>query len=244
MKWAKKVHLKAVLAESIVMMFFVMIGCGASMTVAKTPGSAWVLQVALTFGMAVTCLSYSIAHWKTGHLNMVVTMSLIFLGQMGWEQGCLMIIGQLVGSCTGALVLCKMIPVEKDKSYGLGHNVVEPGYKLGQVLVIEAAMTFILMFVTLQATLNPEAMKESILAKLAVGMAVFAGHSVLIPIDGCSMNPSRAFGPAYIAKHVRGQSDAFQGWWVFWFGPIMGGLMGAGCFRLFADDLWQLGLYR
>lgn len=235
---ADKISFKGCLAEIVVMALYVLIGCGSQATSQGKEGSAWVLQVSLTFGLANACLSYSVDHWKAGNLNLVTTLCLMFLGQVGYYHGAITIFCQLFGSCVGAFILSKMIPVEKDCSEGLGHNVVQPGYKNGQVLVLEAAMSFILMFVTLQAALNPDALSEKILARLSVGFMVFVGNSVLVPIDGCSMNPSRSFGPAYVAKYVRGQTDAFVGWWVFWMGPIMGGLLGACCFRLFADDLW------
>ena len=40
---------------------------------------------------------------------------------------------------------------------------------------------------------------ENGLAPLAIGFAVFLGHSVLIPLDGCSINPARSLGPAVVS---------------------------------------------
>ena len=31
-------------------------------------------------------------------------------------------------------------------------------------------------------------------------MAVFLAHLLMIPVDGCSINPTRTWGPAYIAS--------------------------------------------
>lgn len=42
------------------------------------------------------------------------------------------------------------------------------------------------------------------LAPIAIGFAVFLGHSVLIPLDGCSINPARSFGPALVAGKWHG----------------------------------------
>ena len=38
-------------------------------------------------------------------------------------------------------------------------------------------------------------------ACIAIGLAVFMAHCVLIPIDGCSINPTRSFGPALLNIH-------------------------------------------
>lgn len=48
-----------------------------------------------------------------------------------------------------------------------------------------------------------------ILAPFAIGMSVFIIHLLLIPEDGCSINPARSFGPAMVAK-------VFHHYWVFW----------------------------
>jgi aquaporin Z len=37
------------------------------------------------------------------------------------------------------------------------------------------------------------------------------------PISGTSTNPARSFGPAII-------SGVWQGWWIYWVGPLLGTL--------------------
>ncbi|CAN0316406.1 unnamed protein product, partial [Hapterophycus canaliculatus] len=46
-----------------------------------------------------------------------------------------------------------------------------------------------------------------------------AAHLVLIPIDGCSINPARSFATAV----TNGEWDDQ---WVFWAGPMLGGVLG------------------
>jgi aquaporin related protein len=57
-------------------------------------------------------------------------------------------------------------------------------------------------------------------APALIGLAVFACHLSGIPVDGASLNPARSFGPAIITKEWDNQ-------WVFWLGPIAGGLLAA-----------------
>ena len=46
------------------------------------------------------------------------------------------------------------------------------------------------------------------LAPLPIGLAVFLAHVVCIPITGCSINPTRSFGPALVA-------DAWDDHWIW-----------------------------
>ena len=58
-------------------------------------------------------------------------------------------------------------------------------------------MTFLLVFTVLQTAVNSD-FDQSSMACFAIGLAVFLGHSLLVPIDGCSINPTRSFGPAVV----------------------------------------------
>lgn len=212
--------LSAVFAEYVAMALFVVIGCGSAMAVAKESG--WVLQVALSFGFAISSLAYAIGHYSGGQMNCAVTLGLVLTGQCAIVQGILNFIAQILGSITGALILRGMFPEAMDKTGGLGSNGVSEGWSQLHAFVGEMVMTFLLMFVVLETATNPAAKANSALAPLAIGFAVFLAHSVLIPIDGCSINPTRSFGPALVAKLSYKEASTFGDMWVFWAGPIAG----------------------
>ncbi|MBU5611753.1 aquaporin [Geomonas sp. Red51] len=44
------------------------------------------------------------------------------------------------------------------------------------------------------------------------------------PISGTSTNPARSLGPAVI-------SGAWQGWWIYWIGPLLGTFLGVAMYR-------------
>ena len=52
-----------------------------------------------------------------------------------------------------------------------------------------------------------------------------------VPLDGCSINPARSFGPAAVAHEWKNH-------WVFWVGPICGGLLAAAIYTMCT---WQHG---
>jgi len=72
------------------------------------------------------------------------------------------------------------------------------------------------------------------MAPLAIGFAVFLAHSVLISIDGCSINPARTTGPAIINAILNPKSDGreIQQLWIFWVGPLVGAAAAAGVYTL------------
>lgn len=63
-------------------------------------------------------------------------------------------------------------------------------------------------------------------APLAIGMSVFCAHSVLIPITGCSINPTRSLGPLIVGD-VRGlpDDDAWEDLWIFIVAPELAALI-------------------
>jgi MIP family channel proteins len=219
---AADVQWSAAFAEYVAMTLFVLIGCGSAMGCAKDEG--WVLQVALTFGFAITSLAYAIGHYSGGQINCAVTLGLYLSGNLSASQAALNFAAQMLGSITGALLLMMITPVEQDKTEGLARNKVSPGYTYGNAFFGEAIMTFLLMFVVLETAICPDTLSNRALACVAIGFAVFLAHSVLIPIDGCSINPTRTFGPALISKmFYKGCEDSFSGdHWVFWLGPLSG----------------------
>jgi len=216
----KGVNLSAVFAEYIAMTLFVMIGCGSAMGVAKEPG--WVLQVSLAFGLGITALAYTIGHISGAHINCAVTLGLVITGNCSVLQGTLNLAAQILGSITGALILTLMWPEETDKTKGLGANGVQEGMTKTNAFVGEVMMTFLLMFVVLETAVNPAFKANREMAALAIGFAVFLAHSVLIPIDGCSINPTRSFGPALVRKLCYKNPGSFDDMWVFCVGPLVG----------------------
>lgn len=219
-----QVSVSAVFAEYVAMTLFVVIGCGSAMAIAKEEGSAWVMQVAFTFGFAITVLAYSIGHYSGGHINCAVTFGLVLTGNCGILQGILNVVAQMMGSVTGAGILRAIFPENMDKTGGLATNSVSEGYSKMNACAGEIMMTFLLMFTVLETAANPLSVLNRSLACVAIGLAVFLAHSVLIPIDGCSINPTRSFGPALVAKftYKEKEVDSFGDMWVFWIGPMVG----------------------
>lgn len=227
---APAVQFSACAAEFIAMTLFVIIGCGSAMGIAKQEGSAWILQVSLTFGLAITSLAYAIGHYSGGHINVAVTLGLVLAGQVSIAQGVCNFIAQMLGSIFGAGILSLIYSDEKqDLTGSMASNSISPGFSWMNALLGEVLMTFLLVYVVLETAVNPASASNRALACVAIGFAVFLAHSVLIPIDGCSINPTRSFGPEIVSRirYGKGSPDHV----VFWVGPLVGGAIAAGIYR-------------
>eukprot|EP00933_Yihiella_yeosuensis_P078971 TRINITY_DN909_c0_g2_i1.p1 TRINITY_DN909_c0_g2~~TRINITY_DN909_c0_g2_i1.p1 ORF type:complete len:300 (-),score=65.42 TRINITY_DN909_c0_g2_i1:141-1040(-) len=225
-----KINWKAAGAEFVAMTLFVIIGCGSAMGIAKEPGSAWVLQVSLTFGLAITALAYTVGHYSGAQINCAVTFGLALSGHLSYLQAAVNFAAQMLGAVLGAVILLQMHLPEEDKTASIGCNGVGANSSQLTALVGEFCMTFLLMFVVLETAISPLSLENRSMAPLAIGVAVFLAHSVLIPIDGCSINPTRSFGPALVASLIRSPNvkDAWKDMWVFWVGPLLGSAAAVG----------------
>lgn len=219
------------LAEFVAMTLFVFIGCGSAMTLHPKEAKdatlpAKIFHVSLVFGFAITALAYSIGHYSGGQINCAVSFGLVVSGHLSITQALVNTTAQLLGSICGSLLTLIMVSPEVDKTGGLGTNAVNTSeYSLGQALLGEIVGTFLLVFVVHETAISPETSSNRALACLAIGIAVFLAHSVLIPIDGCSINPARSFGPMIVRAVRRSKQGDFTyvtHHWIFWLGPMLG----------------------
>jgi MIP family channel proteins len=179
--------------------------------------SSFGVNTAFAFGMAIMVLAYSLGH-VSGHYNPAVTLSLFLSGNCNFFQGVANVCAQVVGSILGASFLYGMVPNSSESS--LGANAVSPGFSSGEAFLGEVVMTGFLCFVV-HMCVAKESKNDGIapMAPLAIGFAVFLGHTVLLPVDGCSINPARSLGPAII-------SGNWSGMWIFIVAPLVGSFFG------------------
>ncbi|XP_019404069.1 PREDICTED: aquaporin FA-CHIP-like [Crocodylus porosus] len=93
-----------------------------------------------------------------------------------------------------------------------------PGVTSLQALAIEMIVSFQYILCILSTSENRR--DPSKCGHLIIGLSVTLGHLVAIGYTGCGMNPARSLGPALI-------TFVFTNHWVFWVGPLAGGLAAA-----------------
>lgn len=213
---------RAWLAELIATFALVFFGT-VSVTVANvifefnSPTSS-ILLISFAHGLAITLMIYATGHISGAHINPAVTVPMAVLKKIDAGNAAGYIVFQLIGAVLGSLAHMMFLPDGSKVNFG-AHA---PGAAIGKseisALGIEIILTFFLLFVIFGTAVSKRASPGW--AGFAIGMTILMGHLIGIPLTGASMNPARSFGPALV-------SGAWNAHWVYWIGPIVGGLIAA-----------------
>ncbi len=212
---------RAALAELVATFAFVFLGAGAVIASGKVLGvddltPARLTLIALAHGVAIAILVATFARFSGGHINPAVTISAVVTGKMGITKGGMYIVAQLAGGILAAFLLKGIFPDALES--GLGAHALNAEVGAGIGLLVEVVLTFFLVLVVFATAMDPKGPGH--LAPFAIGMVVLLDHLVGVPLTGASMNPARTLGPAWAA-------GAWANHWVYWGGPIAGGIIAA-----------------
>ena len=113
----------------------------------------------------------------------------------------------------------------------LGSNVVNPAFGDNKAFLGEFVFTTLLCFVVWETAVSRNSTCGNN-ACIAIGFAVLLAHLFLLPIDGCSINPTRSFGPAVMsaARDCPNNKDpmkAVRDLWIMLCAPLAGGVFAA-----------------
>jgi len=206
---------KKLVAEFLGTFCLVFAGTGAIVIDGVTGGAVSHVGVALSFGLIVLAMIYTIGDISGAHINPAVTIG--FFAARRSEAGS--VIPYVASQCAGALAASVVLRFLFPQSATLGATI--PAGPTIQSFVLEMTLTALLMFVILSVSTG--AREKGITAGIAVGAvialeALFAG-----PICGASMNPARSLAPAIVSGHL---SDL----WIYLVAPVLGATLGVvGC---------------
>lgn len=217
-------------AEFIGTAFLVYIGCGA-LTAGSylTHGPAAfragdLLGVALAFGLAISIMVYAVGHISGCHINPAVSLAFACVKRMSWNEAGAYIAAQLLGSLLGALLIAVTFGASAATILGYGATDYNPLFvNYFGAIVVEAIVTFFLLFVIMAMVIDRRA--HAGWAGLMIGLTVVVGMLVTGAVTGGNFNPARAFGPTII-EILFGASYPFWHMFVYFIGPIVGGIAG------------------
>jgi len=227
-------------AEFVASGMFVYVACGAAANTSSfyTLGPV-VIAIALAFGLTLFVLAFMIGHISGGHLNPVISIVFVVLRKISVIRGLMYFGAQFCGTLVGIALLrastplawhvqiqgTDAAPVYKSVANCLAANQVADGITAGVAFLVEIILTFFLLMVVCAATDSNKS--NQTLIPLAIGVCVTCCHLMALPIDGCSLNPTRSFASAAIAIYTPNCDKVWNNHWVFWFGPFFGGALGA-----------------
>ncbi len=196
---------------------------------AGTSVSAGVVATALTFGLVLLVLVYAIGPISGCHINPAVTIGFLVARRIDLTTAVSYWASQIIGGIVGAGLLravFSLVPGYSTSRQGLGTD----GYGKASLIdvhalgafIAEVVLTFLFVFVILCVTKDNS---YSLVAGVAIGLALALCHLIGIPIDGTSVNPARALAPALFVG-----GTALNQVWLFIVAPLVGGSLSAAAF--------------
>lgn len=226
--------IKKFFAECVGTMFLVLLACGSAVLAGPSIGG---LGIGLCFGLVLVCLCYCLGNISGCHVNPAVSIGVWLSGRMSLGECIGYIFFQLLGATIGAGLLYAFVALAPEFHFGgttaasnsyLATNVLQPGATTGMALLAEGLLTFFFVLVVLGATDANKGFGK--FAGLAIGLALGLVNIVGIPVDNCSVNPARSFGPAVF------DPTAWGDFWIMLVGPIVGAVIAAVCWNAFANS--------
>lgn len=202
---------RKLIAELFGTFVLVFCGTGAIITNEVSGGAVSHTGIAITFGLVVIAMIYSIGSISGAHINPAVTLAFYFAKRFEGSLVPLYIISQIIGGILASMVLHYLFP----SNVLLGTTL--PSGPVLQSFILEFLLTLFLMFVIINvATGNKE---QGLMAGIAIGFVVLFEAQFAGPITGASMNPARSIGPALVSGHL-------EHLWIYLLAPILGAISG------------------
>jgi aquaporin Z len=202
-------------AEFIGTFALVFAGTGAIVINETSKGAITHVGVALTFGLIVLAMIYTVGDISGAHLNPAVSLGFFAARRFPFRE----VIPYIVSQCAGAFAASGMLRFLFPQNAMLGTTV--PAGSEIQSATLELILTAILMFAILGVSTG--ASEKGITAGIVVGSVIALEAMFAGPICGASMNPARSLAPAFVSGHP-------QHLWIYILAPILGGFLGVlGC---------------
>ena len=163
-----------------------------------------------------------LAKYSGSHVNPAITATFTTAGSFTSRLITPYIVFQIIGGLLAGFALSMLFDSRVPMAY-LGSNTIAPGVSPFEAVLLEIVGTTILCLVVLYVVAYVRgAGRQGIIAGIVLSTLIF----ILGPISGGSFNPVRSFGPALF-------SGLFEGQYVYWIGPPIGGAIAGLVFKAF-----------
>ena len=177
--------------------------------------------IALTFGLIVLAMIYTLGEISGAHFNPAVTLGFWAAKRFDAKLVLPYILAQIAGAIAASFTLRFLFP-----SHPTFGATIPSGSSI-QSFVLEVILTAILMFVILGVSTG--AKEKGITAGIVVGSVITLEAMFAGPICGASMNPARSIAPALVSMQL-------ENLWIYIAAPVIGALIGVFASRCVRDD--------
>ena len=209
--------IKILASEFIGTFALVFCGTGAIVVDEFSKGAVSHVGVAITFGLVIMSMIYSLGDKSGAHFNPAVTLAFSFHRSFPASKILPYLSVQLAGAVAASVILRFLFP----GSVLLGATM--PAGTEIQSLLMEFVLSFFLMFVILNVSTGSK--EVGMFAGLAIGSVVLLEAMFAGPVCGASMNPARSIAPALISGHL-------EHLWIYLLAPVTGMFAAVGFIRL------------
>jgi aquaporin Z len=192
----------------------VLVAAGGGLLHAK--GQISLAAAVVAPGLMVMAIILFMGAVSGAHLNPAVSLAFAVRGDFPWRR----VPGYIVVQLLGATLACLFLLAVFGNSEHLGAPLPGPGYHDWQALLMEIALTGVLVSVILGTA--SAAQNVGTIGALGVGGYIALAGLWAAPVSGVSMNPARSFGPALVSGY-------WTSYWVYLVGPLVGAAIAVGC---------------
>jgi aquaporin Z len=204
------------ISEVIGTFFLIFAGCGAMVVNTYSGGALGHVGVAMTWGLIVMVIIYTIGDISGAHLNPAVTLGFWIAKRFKGKEVLPYIVAQTIGAFLASFTLKFMFPLDDTLGASLPSSTWE------QSFIMELILTFLLMYVILNVSSG--AKEKGIMAGTAIGATVGLEAMFAGPVCGASMNPIRSIAPALVSGHT-------EYLWAYIISTILGAVLAVYIFK-------------
>jgi aquaporin NIP len=202
---------KRLAAECFGTFALVFAGTGAIVIDDVTGGGVSHVGIALTFGLIVLAMIYTLGDISGAHINPTVTIGFWTARRFDARK----VLPYVVSQCAGAFLASVTLRLLFPANVTLGATL--PAGSPLQSFILELILTALLMFVILAVSTG--AREKGITAGIVVGSVIGLEAMFPGPICGASMNPACSLGPGVVSLHL-------QSLWIYLLAPVIGAVVG------------------
>src|SRR5258708_1271868 len=208
--------MRKIAAEFLGTFALVFAGTGAIIINETSGGAITHAGIAITFGLVVLAMIYTLGDVSGAHLNPAVTLGFWIARRMPGREVAPYIVSQIVGAVAASAMLRILFPANRL----LGATL--PAGSGAHFFLWEFILTMVLMLIILSVSAG--AKEKGITAGIAVGAVIALEAMFAGPICGASMNPARSLAPAIVSVHLANL-------WIYLAAPALGALAAVGACR-------------